>query len=165
MTSVVASVGTDHHRFDRLVGWLDAFASANPDVDVFVQHGSSTPPRVAAGAKLLPLDDLRARFRAADAIVTHGGPATIMDAIDAGCTPLVVPRRPELGEHVDDHQVLFTERLAREGRIVVVDDDVELASRLAHVVHDPSASRSESVESALPAAVTRFAELVRSLQP
>lgn len=162
--SVVASVGTDHHRFDRVVGWLDTFASRHHDVDVFVQYGSSAPPRVADGAPLIPLDELRARFAKATAIVTHGGPATIMDAIDSGRTPLVVPRRPELDEHVDDHQVLFTSRLARDSRVVLVTDRDDLDDHLVRALGDPTAYRSDPDRTALAASVARFATLVQSLR-
>lgn len=165
MTGIVASVGTDHHPFDRLVTWLDVFATAHPEVEVFVQHGSSGSPNVADGRPLLPLEDLRARFADAIAIVTHGGPATIMDAIDAGRTPIVVPRRPDLGEHVDDHQLLFARRLATAGRILLVDSREDLDHHLRRALEDPSVVRTTDRGSDLAVSVDRFARLVGTLRP
>lgn len=165
MTSIVASVGTDHHHFDRLVGWLDDYAVGHPEVDVFVQHGQSAPPAVATGAPLLPLEELRARFAAATAVVTHGGPATITDVIDAGRKPLVVPRRPDLGEHVDDHQVLFTRRLAIDDRIVLVTDRDDLVRHLERAVESPDDYRVAPGREELATSVRRFARLVADLEP
>ena len=38
---VFVTVGSDHHRFDRLVSWVDAWA-AGRDVDCVIQYGTST---------------------------------------------------------------------------------------------------------------------------
>ncbi len=37
---VLVTVGTDHHRFDRLIGWVDRWAAAHPEARVLVQHGT-----------------------------------------------------------------------------------------------------------------------------
>ena len=51
----------------------------------------------------------------AAAVVCHGGPGTILGARHRGAVPIVVPRQHRLGEHVDDHQVAFSRRLAADG--------------------------------------------------
>ncbi|MFV2196593.1 glycosyltransferase [Nocardiopsis sp. LOL_012] len=114
---VVVSVGTDHHTFDRLVRWADDYARRNPDLRVLVQHGHSAPPERAQGTPFLPPGELGGHMRRARAVVTHGGPGSIVQARDNGRLPIVVARDPELGEHVDDHQLLFVERLERSGRV------------------------------------------------
>lgn len=165
MKSIVASVGTDHHPFDRLVRWMDDVADTRDDVDVFVQHGRTGPPVVAGGASLLPLEDLRDRFATADVVVCHGGPATIMDAIDAGHRPLVVPRDPSRGEHVDDHQQRFARRLARDGRIWLCEERTELDERLSLLLNgDPrKLTRSSHIERGT--SIARFGQLVAQLEP
>jgi hypothetical protein len=57
------------------------------------------------------------RIEGAKAVVCHGGPGTIIDCLRSGLKPIVVPRRKDLGEHVDNHQVRFTRRLASLGFI------------------------------------------------
>jgi UDP-N-acetylglucosamine transferase subunit ALG13 len=143
---VVVSVGTDHHCFDRLVGWMDAWleARASDDSDpsvalaVTIQYGTSTPPRVAQGSSLLAHDELGAAMARATAIVTHGGPATIRDARSAGHRPLVVPRDPARGEHVDDHQIRFTRMLAEKGEIVLCREQDQLYEALDRAIADGS---------------------------
>src|SRR5207342_3032116 len=101
---VLVQVGTDHHPFDRLVAWADTWAGAHPDVEVLVQHGRSRAPDVASGSAFLDRDTLTGLLESADVVVSHGGPATISEARAAGHRPVVVPRDPGRGEHVDDHQ-------------------------------------------------------------
>ncbi len=53
--------------------------------------------------------------RNADVVVTHAGVGTIMQLLDWGKSPVVVPRRRSAGEHVDDHQSLITALLRERG--------------------------------------------------
>ena len=61
--TVLVTVGTDHHRFDRLIGWIDAWADDHRDVEdlapvrdafdelVFSWHlGATKPDPVALAA-------------------------------------------------------------------------------------------------------------------
>jgi UDP-N-acetylglucosamine transferase subunit ALG13 len=149
---VLAIVGTDHHPFDRLVRWVDAWASGRGrGTRVVVQFGSSDPPVAAEGRDLLPVAELERLMRGSRAVVCHGGPGTIMGARSCGVVPIVVPRRSELGEHVDDHQVRFSRRLAHEGSVHLAGDGTELGDlldralagepgfRLDPTLHDPAA--------------------------
>jgi UDP-N-acetylglucosamine transferase subunit ALG13 len=113
------TVGTDHHPFNRLMDWAERLVASDPSIALVVQHGTSTPPARATAHEILGLPDLEATLAAADAVVTHGGPGSIMDARASGHQPVVVPRERRFGEHVDDHQVLFTSRLAKAGEVHV----------------------------------------------
>ena len=50
---VLVLVGTDHHPFDRLVGWSDAWAREHPDVAVVVQYGHVACTRGGEGHAFL----------------------------------------------------------------------------------------------------------------
>ena len=113
---VAVLLGTDHHRFDRLVGYAEASTSWT-GADWLVQHGSSRGSRILASVPMLAADELETLLLRAQAVVTHGGPGLIMEARAAGHTPVVVPRDPAFGEHVDGHQLRFTTRIARDGLI------------------------------------------------
>ncbi|MBB6173504.1 UDP-N-acetylglucosamine transferase subunit ALG13/GT2 family glycosyltransferase [Nocardiopsis mwathae] len=108
---ILVTVGTDHHPFDRLIDWADAYAADHPDIRVLVQYGRSRVPEAAEGTDFLGPARLRELMREAAAVVTHGGPATVTEARRAGRLPITVARDPELGEHVDDHQLRFVSRL------------------------------------------------------
>ncbi len=133
---VVVSVGTDHHRFDRLVAWMDDWAAGHPEARVVIQRGSAERTRHAQSDELIPYARLCSLFSSAAAVVAHGGPATVMEARAAGRVPLVVPRDPERGEHVDGHQIRFSRHLDRAGLARVRFETDELAPLLDQALAD-----------------------------
>lgn len=138
---VLAIVGTDHHPFNRMSDWIDRWLAGAPaPVRCLVQYGYSRPPRVAEGKNLLTYHETQALIGEAHAVVCHGGPATIMDCRRVGLTPFVMPRKHALGEHVDNHQVLFTRRIADAGLIRLVDDETALHHYLSEEIMRPRAA-------------------------
>lgn len=135
--SIIVAVGTDHHPFDRLVGWIDGWAADHPAIDVLVQRGTSQPPSVCQSVELLPHPELCEHFAKSLAVVSHGGPSTVMDARMAGRLPIVMARDPRFHEHVDDHQLRFAEHLERHELAVVVADEDALRDALDSALADP----------------------------
>ncbi|MEM7275108.1 MAG: glycosyltransferase [Actinomycetota bacterium] len=137
VSNVVVAVGTDHHPFHRLVNWIDAWAAANPHVTVLVQRGTSDATAECPSVELLPHPELLERFARADAVVSHGGPSTVMDARMVGRFPIVMGRDPNHGEHVDDHQLRFAEHLRRHDLAEVVDSEAALHAAIDEAVANP----------------------------
>lgn len=123
---VLVTTGTDYHQFDRLIeaveGWAARRAADGRPVRCCVQAGASRPPTSLPWARMFEYHDHVARIGEATVVVSHGGPATIMEIRAAGHRPIVLPRDPALGEHVDDHQQRFTARLAQLGQIRLATD-------------------------------------------
>ena len=165
---LLVTVGTDHHPFDRLVRWVDAWLADHPGrLPCLMQTGTSAPPDPSGAAEwraYLEFDVLQAAMASAAGVVCHGGPGTILGARRAGAVPIVVPRRQRLGEHVDDHQVLFSRRLAAEGGgIHLAETKADLHRLLAGVAADPAAFRSGPEDRATATAVREFGRLVDGL--
>ncbi|WP_153392938.1 glycosyltransferase [Ornithinicoccus halotolerans] len=135
---VVVLLGTDHHPFDRLVDWADTWASQHPDRRVFVQYGHSRAPRVAAGVSILDQAGLRGLVQSSRAVIAHGGPGTMVDARTSGHTPVVVPRDPRRGEHVDDHQQRFARWAAKMGLVQVLVDTADLDATVEQELTSPT---------------------------
>lgn len=160
---VLVLLGTDYHPFDRAVAWVDAWAEANPGVEVFIQHGSSGAPRVAGGAAFLDHAELDRRLRDSDLVISHGGPATISEARAAGHVPVVLPRNPDLGEHVDDHQLRFSAWAAGRGLARRVTEQADLVAALdAALAGDDlrAIDGGREADLAVQQSVSRFGELV-----
>jgi UDP-N-acetylglucosamine transferase subunit ALG13 len=119
---VFVTVGGDHHPFARLLAWVDRWLADGADTRIrcVVQHGPLDCPSHAAGSAYLEHEQLLALLSEAHVVISSGGPATLIEARRQGHVPIAVPRRSGLGEHVDDHQIAFVERLAKAGRAVVV---------------------------------------------
>jgi UDP-N-acetylglucosamine transferase subunit ALG13 len=160
---VLALVGTDHHPFDRLVGWVDAWAAGARDARVVVQHGSARPPAHAEGVRVLPPDELSDLLSRATAVVCHGGPGTIAAVRAAGLLPIVVARDPSLGEHVDDHQMRFVRAADRAGEIRAVASDAALGAALDAAVAEPETLRIAPGTRDVAVTVERFGRLVDDL--
>jgi UDP-N-acetylglucosamine transferase subunit ALG13 len=162
---VLVTVGTDHHPFDRLIGWVDGWLSerGRERVRCLVQCGTSRPPSIAEWTEYLGYDDLQRKVREAAAVVCHGGPATIMESRRHGLIPIVVPRKRELGEHVDDHQGMFTARLSEQGEIHLVSDRGTLWRLLDAAVSDPMSFQSPPGTIRVEETVKRFSSVVDAL--
>jgi UDP-N-acetylglucosamine transferase subunit ALG13 len=166
--NVFVTAGTDHHPFDRLVAMVEAWArtrrAAGRPVSVFFQYGTSRPPQGHAAAAYLDYGEMVAKMRSAAAIVSHGGPASIMDARAAGRVPVVVPRRQELGEHVDNHQVRFATLLDERGEVCLARDAHHLHELLDAALADPvRLSSHPSTAEQLRASTTRIAALIETV--
>jgi UDP-N-acetylglucosamine transferase subunit ALG13 len=163
---ILVSVGTDHHPFDRVVGWADDWQRTHPADVVVIQHGTSAAPKVAQGAPLLDHDRLLDEMRRADVVVCHGGPATITEARRQGHLPICVPRDPKHGEHVDDHQQRFAHHLARGHLVAVAEDEAAFTRQVTRSVADPAAFRVPVIGAGsgeLAPGVVRVGELIDQL--
>jgi UDP-N-acetylglucosamine transferase subunit ALG13 len=168
---LLVTVGTDHHPFGRLLrwvdGWLGTAGGRAAGLRCLMQTGTSAPPRNRAGAvqwqAYLEFDALQAAMRDAAAVVCHGGPGTILGVRHMGAVPIVVPRQHRLGEHVDDHQVAFSRRLAAEGEVFLAESEADLYELLDRVAAEPAAFRAPSEHRGTAAAVRAFERLVDDL--
>ncbi len=156
---VAVFVGTDHHRFDRLLDWV-TILELRGDYRFYVQHGFTPLPGALTGVPMMGSSEMDEVLQDAAAVVTHAGPGSIMDAREHGHVPVVVPRDPTLGEHVDDHQQRFTRFLSRTGMILAAHDHDELAAALAVAVQ---ADRTDHPIAGSGATLARFENLVDRL--
>ena len=132
------SLGTDYHTFDRLLRWVKAYLAENPQVRCLVQHGHTSPVEGADNVKLLPAGTLKHLYAKAQVVLVQGGPGSIQDARATGAVPLVVPRRVEFDEVVDNHQVPFVTMMEKQGGAVIVESRADLFDKLTLAFENPS---------------------------
>jgi UDP-N-acetylglucosamine--N-acetylmuramyl-(pentapeptide) pyrophosphoryl-undecaprenol N-acetylglucosamine transferase len=70
----------------------------------------------------IPLDQLTAALATADLVIAHAGIGSALTALDLGKCPVLLPRRAQRNEHIDDHQQMIARELA--GRELAVSTDV-----------------------------------------
>lgn len=114
---IFVSVGTHHQPFERLLREVETWASDRTE-RVRVQRGVSCLPMPSCDVTdWLDLDEHEKCLREAHTVVLHGGSSSFLEARSWGHTPIVVPRRPEFAEHVDDHQLRFAASLDGQARV------------------------------------------------
>ena len=128
---ILVSLGTHQQSFPRALDLVEPLATAGNEI--LIQHGSTAPrPDVpnTLWVESMPFDGLVHAMNEADSVICHAGVGTIMTALKAGHKPVVIPRQPGLGEHVDAHQMDIASRLHEYGLITCVSDATELAPLL-----------------------------------
>ena len=162
---VVVTVGTDHHPFDRLVRWINDWLDAHPEQvpGFFMQFGTASIAPACPGSRSVEIQRLDAMLDQADVIVCHGGPASIAGAWARGRLPIVVPRLAQLGEHIDDHQLEFSTKLAQLDRIWLAQTSADFASIMTTATGDPARLRATIPAADVDAAVAKFGKLIEDL--
>ncbi|WP_294010242.1 glycosyltransferase [uncultured Streptococcus sp.] len=130
---IFVTVGTHEQPFNRLIQEVDHLVETGViKEEVFIQTGYSTyEPKFCQWSRLISFDQMSEFMQKADIIITHGGPATFMSAIANGKKPIVVPRQEKFGEHVNDHQIDFCEKVnSRFNNIYLVNNTNELRKLL-----------------------------------
>jgi UDP-N-acetylglucosamine transferase subunit ALG13 len=126
---IVVTVGTQL-PFDRLIAAMDRLA---PTVDqkVFAQigHGAYEPQHLDWARELAPAE-FEAKLAAASVLVAHAGTGSLMAAQRFGKPLILFPRRADLGEHRNDHQLAMCAGLGGKAGIHIAVNEAELATLL-----------------------------------
>ncbi|WP_370618051.1 glycosyltransferase [Mumia qirimensis] len=139
ISKVVVTLGTMRtYEFRRLVDRLVTVLPevVDGDAQVLWQVGvtDAKPPFGEVHANV-PNADLRAAIEDADLVVAHSGIGSAITALELGKRPVLVPRRPAFGEHVDDHQALIAGELGARDLAIsreadeLTADDLRTAAR------------------------------------
>ncbi len=118
---IFVTVGTHEQPFNRLVEHIDKLKGDGViQEEVIIQTGYSTyEPRYCKWQKLFPYTEMIELVEQARIVITHGGPSSFIMPLQIGKVPIVVPRKKEFGEHVNDHQVEFVKAVHdRQGNII-----------------------------------------------
>lgn len=128
---IFVTVGTHEQPFNRLVEYMDKWA-ADHDEEVIIQTGFSTyEPKNCEWSKLYPYAKMVELVEKARIVITHGGPSSFIMPLQIGKVPIVVPRKKDFDEHVNDHQVEFSKAVAeRQGNIIVIEDVGKLSATI-----------------------------------
>jgi UDP-N-acetylglucosamine transferase subunit ALG13 len=114
---IFVTVGASPLPFGRMLRAVGTL----PGEDLFVQHGAGMPPQDAARAvDFLSFGEMVQAMESADVVVSHAGAGSIICALRAGHTPLVMPRLARYSETVDDHQLELARALEAQSRVVVL---------------------------------------------
>jgi beta-1,4-N-acetylglucosaminyltransferase len=127
---IFVTVGNAKQGFRRLLNAVDDLARQGQfdGGEVFVQSGNNIyfKPLYCNHKPFLSMEEFDQCIKKASLIICHAGCGTLLHALKAGKTPVVMPRRKKYGEHVNDHQVELMQALAEQGRVVTAFEPKDL---------------------------------------
>ncbi len=126
---IFVTVGTHEQPFDRLLKYIDQMIEKGIiKEEVVVQKGyTDYEPQNYKAKKLISYDEMRLNIENARIVVTHGGPASFIAPLSMGKIPIVVPRKKEFNEHVNNHQLDFSREVEKRMKnIIVVENEDEM---------------------------------------
>jgi UDP-N-acetylglucosamine transferase subunit ALG13 len=124
------TVGTQY-PFDRLVRTIDQWAGRRDDMEIFAQTGPTEyRPRNMRFAAFIDAEECSRQVEQADAVLAHAGMGSIITAMQSGKLIVVMPRRADLGEHRNDHQMATARKLLAQGKVIVAFDESHLLEKL-----------------------------------
>ena len=129
---IFVTVGTFSTGFDRLLKEIDMLIEKRViRKKVIAQIGSSKyTPKNYEWIRFTSKEVFWDTMKESKIVITHGGVGSITNALKFNKRTIVVPRRKEFGEVVNDHQLEITRELERQGKIIAVYDIQDLEKAL-----------------------------------
>ncbi len=126
---IFVTLGTHEQPFNRLIEYIDNLKRDGLITEeVVIQTGYSTyEPKHCTWRGLYSYQQMIKFVDEARIIISHGGPSSFIGALQIGKTPIIVPRRHEFNEHVNNHQVTFSKMMGERMGIIVVEEIDKLA--------------------------------------
>lgn len=147
---IFVTVGTHEQQFNRLLEAVDEIISSGvipEDEKVIVQSGYCTyrMQHATEQHQFIPHDEMLLLIQQARIVITHGGPSSFLPVVQSGKIPIVMPRRSEFHEHVNDHQVDFTHAVEqRLHNIIITNNTHELLLAIQEVSEIQRIGRMQS---------------------
>lgn len=130
---IFITVGTHEQQFNRLIKYIDEFSlDNNIEEEIIIQSGYSDYQTKKCKTKnFLSYKEMTANVEKARIVITHGGPSSVMMPLQIGKIPIVVPRKVEYNEHVNNHQVDFIRALEKtQEKIITVYEIDDLGKKI-----------------------------------
>lgn len=148
---VVVTLGTMRgYSFRRAVDAVQRVLAevASDDVEVLWQVGQTPVDDLDIdGKELVPAAEIRQAIAEADLVFAHAGIGSCLQILDAGRAPVLLPRRADQNEHIDDHQKMIAFELDR--RRLAVSRDPELLTA-ADAIESMSRTVATDLDFVLP---------------
>lgn len=127
---IFLTIGTQM-SFDRLIKCVDGWAADHPEVKVFAQMGETDlHPEHIQATGFISSQEYAEQMREASLVIAHAGLGSIISALENGKPILVLPRRADLGEHRNDHQLATARRFEGHEGVLVAFTTEDLIDRL-----------------------------------
>lgn len=121
---ILVTLGTQDKEFKRLLIEIERLIKIDKiNEKVVAQIGNTKFTTQLSKEKLelidfMSLNELQNLIKQSSFIITHGGVATIIEALNFNKKIIAVPRLKQYKEHVNDHQLQIIENFGAKGYII-----------------------------------------------
>jgi UDP-N-acetylglucosamine transferase subunit ALG13 len=144
--NIFVTVGTHEQGFPRLLSAVAHIITSEPDIGRWrIQTGPASVelPGTVETRAAYTHEEMRMNLRWADVMISQASPGNVFTALEMNTQPIVIARRHELSEHVDNHQTVFARHLDAAGLAMVGDDSASLMAHLAQLRGESQRARHE----------------------
>lgn len=126
---IFVSVGTQL-PFNRMIEIIDEWVGQGSNVEIVGQISDGDYfPKNFKFERYIPAEQFSELYMKADIIISHAGMGNIITALEYSKPIIIFPRRVELGEHRNNHQVSTVEKFKHKENVFIAEtkDDLEYA--------------------------------------
>ena len=146
---IFVSLGTQDKPFNRIIHYVISLKENLKEIKsekIIIQLGQtkllkSDIERIKSLENIIIYDMLKPEkmkdiIKDSDIIITHAGVGTIMECLEMGKEIIVVPRKVENLEHVNNHQEEIAFEMEKKGFLTKVDTYEELENKISMLLKD-----------------------------
>ena len=146
---IFVSLGTQDKPFNRIIDYVISLKENLKELQgekIIIQLGQtkllkSDNKRIKNLENIIIYDMLKPKkmkdiIKDSDIIITHAGVGTIMECLEMGKEIIVVPRKVENLEHVNNHQEEIAFEMEKKGFLTKVDTYEELENKIIMLLKD-----------------------------
>lgn len=146
---IFVSLGTQDKPFNRIIDYVISLKENLKELQsekIIIQLGQtklikSENERIEKLENIIIYDMLKPEkmkdiIKDSDIIITHAGVGTIMECLEMGKEIIVVPRKVENLEHVNNHQEEIAFEMEKKGFLTKVDTYEELENKIIMLLKD-----------------------------
>ncbi|WP_254438620.1 PssE/Cps14G family polysaccharide biosynthesis glycosyltransferase [Paenibacillus sp. DCT19] len=128
-------LGTQRFQFNRLLKAIDNLIEEGKlPSDVLVQSGySEYKPRHYKHKPFFNQEEMNEHIGKSEFVLSHAGVGVITSALQMNKKVIVMPRRKDQGEHVDNHQLEIAKVFQDKGYISVAQNEDELSALISNL--------------------------------
>lgn len=128
-------LGTQRFQFNRLLKAIDNLIEEGKlPSDVLVQSGySEYKPRHYQHKPFFNQEEMNEHIGKSEFVLSHAGVGVITSALQMNKKVIVMPRRKDQGEHVDNHQLEIAKVFQDKGYISVAQNEDELSALISNL--------------------------------
>tara|TARA_X000000950_G_C13845726_1_gene632240 strand:- start:301 stop:792 length:492 start_codon:yes stop_codon:yes gene_type:complete len=106
---IFITIGNEYRNFQRMNDLVIFLANKLPQEEFIFQYGHSEIekqiPKNIKIHKFISRTEFKINLTNAKFVITHAGAGTLLQCFEKNIIPFVLPRRAELNEHLNNHQL------------------------------------------------------------